>query len=282
MKLATGILLLGMGLGTAGAQNPNILDNTKAKLNAVQQQKAADSNAALAASQGQSAGAQTSSAATSAAAPAKPAPGKSTTNNVAPAHPTSQVQVANKPIGPAANKQQGSTVSPQAATPSAATATKTADPKAAATKAKTKKTTAVAVDKARQPKTAVAVEDKKNPVDPKKDAHKSISMAGGRRDPFLSPVVNHSMGGSGCSTGKRCLAVDQIALTGIVKSEAGMIAVVINAMNKAYFLRENDPVFNGYVVKITGDSIVFKETLQDKLGKSFTREVTKKISTPAV
>jgi hypothetical protein len=264
MKLATGILLLGMGLGTAGAQNPNILDNTKAKLNAVQQQKAADSNAALAASQGQSAGAQTSSAATSAAAPAKPAPGKSTTNNVAPAQPTSQVQVANKPIGPAA------------------TATKTTDPKASTTKTKAKKTTAVAVDKPRQPKTAVAVEDKKNPVDPKKDAHKSISMAGGRRDPFLSPVVNHSMGGSGCSTGKRCLAVDQIALTGIVKSEAGMIAVVINAMNKAYFLRENDPVFNGYVVKITGDSIVFKETLQDKLGKSFTREVTKKISTPAV
>lgn len=53
-------------------------------------------------------------------------------------------------------------------------------------------------------------------------------------------------------------------------------------MNKAYFLRENDPVFNGYVVKITGDSVVFQETVQDKLGKSFTREVVKRISTPAV
>ena len=153
----------------------------------------------------------------------------------------------------------------------------------AKTGAKTRvKTTSVVVSKPKAPKPAVAVEDKKNPVDPKKDAHKTISMAGGRRDPFLSPVVNHSVGGSGCSSGKRCLAVDQIALTGIVKSDAGMIAVVINAMNKAYFLRENDPVFNGYVVKITGDSIVFKETMQDKLGKSFTREVTKKISTPAV
>ena len=40
-------------------------------------------------------------------------------------------------------------------------------------------------------------------------------------------------------------------------------------LNKAYFLRENDPVFNGYVMKITGDSIVFQETLQDRLGKSF-------------
>jgi len=104
----------------------------------------------------------------------------------------------------------------------------------------------------------------------------------GRRDPFVSPVVNRSMVGSGCSMGKRCLAIDQINLKGVVKAEAGMIAVVVNAMDKAYFLRENDPVFNGYVVKITGDSIVFKETLQDRLGKSFTREVTKRITTPAV
>lgn len=104
-----------------------------------------------------------------------------------------------------------------------------------------------------------------------------------RRDPFVSPVVNRSaIGGSGCSTGKRCLAIDQIALKGVVRSDAGMIAVVTNAMEKAYFLHENDPVFNGYVVKITGDSIVFKETVQDKVGKPMTREVTKKITTPAV
>jgi Tfp pilus assembly protein PilP len=76
--------------------------------------------------------------------------------------------------------------------------------------------------------------------------------------------------------------VDQINLKGVIRAESGMIAVVVNAMNKAYFLRENDPVFNGYVVRITGDSIIFKETMQDKLGKNFTREVTKKIITPAV
>jgi hypothetical protein len=61
-----------------------------------------------------------------------------------------------------------------------------------------------------------------------------------------------------------------------------MIAVVVNALDKAYFLHENDPVFNGYVVRITGDSVIFKETVQDKFGKPFTREVTKKIFTPAV
>ena len=104
----------------------------------------------------------------------------------------------------------------------------------------------------------------------------------GRRDPFLSPVVNRSMVGSGCSTGKRCLSIGDVNLKGVVRSDAGMIAVVVNTLNKAYFLRENDPVFNGYVIKITEDSIIFKETMQDRLGKSFTREVTKKIITPAV
>jgi hypothetical protein len=240
MKLATGILILTMGLGTAAAQTPSIIDTTKAKLVSAQQQNTAATNAALAASQGQNAQAQ--------AAAAKPAAGK-----------------------------QPSTTPAKTASPAAKATSKPIAPKATP-----QKTTTVAVNQPKPAKPAVAVEDKKNPVDSKKDAHPTISMAGGRRDPFLSPVVNHSMGGSGCSTGKRCLAVDQIALTGIVKSDAGMIAVVMNAMNKAYFLRENDPVFNGYVVKITGDSIVFKETMQDKLGKSFTREVIKKITTPAV
>lgn len=105
--------------------------------------------------------------------------------------------------------------------------------------------------------------------------------ANGRRDPFLSPVVNHTSG-SGCNTGKKCLEIGAINLRGVVHSDSGFIAVVSNGLNKAYFLRENDPVFNGYVVKITGDSIVFQETLQDRLGKSFTREVIKKITTPAV
>jgi len=109
----------------------------------------------------------------------------------------------------------------------------------------------------------------------------SKSSANGRRDPFISPVVSHATG-SGCSTGKKCLEIGTLNLRGVVHGESGFIAVVSNSMNKAYFLRENDPVFNGYVIRITGDSIVFQETLQDRMGKNFTREVVKKITAPAV
>src|SRR2546429_1583504 len=261
MKLTTGILVLGMAAGTAWGQNPDVIENTRNTMKAVEQKKAMDSNAALAASQGQPAKpAAPVSGQKVAAAPAKPASG----------HPKTGAPVASKPpAATAANKAKPST--PALATKTPKPASKSVAPKAKAVKAA----------KPASSKQKVAVKDKKSPEVAKKQEPKVINLTG-RRDPFVSPVVNRSMVGSGCSMGKRCLAIDQINLKGVVKAEAGMIAVVVNAMDKAYFLRENDPVFNGYVVKITGDSIIFKETVQDKLGKSFTREVTKKITTPAV
>jgi len=261
MKLTTGILVLGMAAGTAWGQNPDVIENTRNTMKAVEQKKAMDSNAALAASQGQPAKpAAPVSGQKVAAAPAKPASG----------HPKTGAPVASKtPAATAANKAKPST--PALATKTPKPASKSVAPKAKAVKAA----------KPASSKQKVAVKDKKSPEVAKKQEPKVINLTG-RRDPFVSPVVNRSMVGSGCSMGKRCLAIDQINLKGVVKAEAGMIAVVVNAMDKAYFLRENDPVFNGYVVKITGDSIIFKETLQDRLGKSFTREVTKRITTPAV
>jgi Tfp pilus assembly protein PilP len=238
MKLTTGILFLGMVAGTAWGQNPDVINNTRSTLKAIQQKQAIDSNAALAASPG------------SAASPATPASG-------APG-PAARTQAQNP-----AKRTNGSSAAKISAQP-------------AAPKVKT-----VAARKKSQPRQQIAVEDQKKLAEMKADVPKQINLSG-RRDPFVSPVVNRSMLGSGCSTGKRCLAIDQINLKGVVKSDVGMIAVVVNSLNKAYFLRENDPVFHGYVVRITGDSIIFKETVQDRLGKPLTREVTKKITTSAV
>jgi Tfp pilus assembly protein PilP len=163
-------------------------------------------------------------------------------------------------------------------------------PKVADAKASAPKTAPAAKVEAKQAKTVAAtkpapavaaaapVKVAEAPSRPKPEEKKWAMN--GKRDPFFSPVVQQS--GSGCSSGKKCLEIGAINLRGVVKSDTGFIAVVTNNLNKAYFLRENDPVFNGYVVKITGDSVVFQETIQDKLGKSFTREVVKRIFTPAV
>jgi Tfp pilus assembly protein PilP len=102
-----------------------------------------------------------------------------------------------------------------------------------------------------------------------------------RRDPFVSPIVRATTTASSpCrGGGKKCLAPDQVVLRGIVDTVNGRIAVVESTGRKiSYFLRENDPVFNGYVVRITEDSVVFRENTQDNLGRASTREVTRRIA----
>jgi len=198
------------------------------------------------------------------AAAAKPAA-------ASPAKPAAAPQPANKPTLTAAPTKSA----PAAKKPAPVVKIAAAPAKAAPAKKAPAPVKAAAA--AAKPEAAPAEEDATKAEQPQQTKY---SMTG-RRDPFISPVVSRQ-GGSGCSTGKKCLDIEQIALRGVVRSDAGMIAVVTNGLNKAYFLRENDPVFNGYVVKITGDSVVFKETFQDRLGKPFTKDVVKKITTPAV
>jgi hypothetical protein len=101
------------------------------------------------------------------------------------------------------------------------------------------------------------------------------------RDPFVS-VITERNGTVACTgTGKKCLIVDQVMLKGVVRSQNESIAVVSSTANKTYFLRENDPVYNGVVVKITPDSIIFRESVTDRLGKTVQREVVKKVNNTA-
>jgi|SRR5580704_1457630 hypothetical protein len=267
MKLTIGTLVLGLAVGTAWGQNTDAIENTRDTMKALQQKQVMDQNAAMGTPQAQ---------------PANPAPSapKSTATVVIQRTPRTNAAVASKPtVAPTVHVAAAPKVAAKAGAPKVAV--KVSGPKVAA-KPTAAKIQIKAAGKPAKAQQVVAVEEKKSAADTKKEEEpKKINLTG-RRDPFISPVVNRSMVGSGCSTGKRCLAIDQIALRGVVKSDTGMIAVVTNALDKAYFLHENDPVFNGFVVKITGDSIIFKETVQDKMGKPFMREVTKTITTPAV
>jgi Tfp pilus assembly protein PilP len=252
MKAAMTIFVCVVAAGLTSAQNPSVVQNTRGTMKSVNNQATAASNQALDIRQSAPAAAGTTHA------PAKP-------GRVAVAAPAKlSVAPANASSAPAKREHRA------------------------------KRVRAIVVDNNAPPKPAVAVSEpnvqepvpvagekaqNEQPIVPD-SVSESKYAANGRRDPFLSPVVTQA-GGSGCSTGKKCLDIGTINLRGVVRAESGFIAVVSNGLNKAYFLRENDPVFNGYVVKITGDSIVFQETLQDRLGKSFTREVVKKISAPA-
>jgi len=108
------------------------------------------------------------------------------------------------------------------------------------------------------------------------------AKAPSKRDPFISPV-KEGRGGPECAVGKKCLAIDSIVLRGIVRAPSGAIAVVESSTRKVtYFLRENDPVFNGYVVKITADTVMFRENVVDRMGNQSTRDVARRVSAPPV
>jgi len=297
MKLTNTILVLALACGIGSAQNGPATQGSKATGNAAQQKQNSNVKAvSVAASPAKPVATKPAAvqASTPAAKPAVVPVSKPTaTKPVAAPAKAGASQPAGKPaVLPVSAK---SSSAPAAKAVVAAPAAKPVAAKPAAAKPVAVKAVAVKSVPAAKPAPAQPADSKpatkntasdkvsveKAPEPAKADKNKTYS-ANGRRDPFISPVVAQSAVGSGCSTGKRCLAVDQISLKGVVKSETGMIAVVVNALDKAYFLRENDPVFDGYVLKITTDSIVFKETVQDKLGKPFTKEVTKKLNTPAV
>jgi hypothetical protein len=294
MKLTINMVLIVVLTGAAAAQNPaSILQNTKKNLNAAEQKKVQQENAALGASQSAGKPAAGSAARApqplpTAAKPAAPSPKPlPAAAKPAVAAPKSEVLVSVTPASPASGKKAEAHKSPFVA-PKKAAPTKIAiapvapQPPQGSQKVKhvSPKSAAKAEPHAVPAKAEVA---KKSGEAAPSDTPKPTKLitAEGRRDPFVSPVVSRS-NSPHCSTGKRCLAIDQIMVKGVVKSENGMIAVVVNSLNKAYFLKENDPVYNGYVLKITGDSVVFKETFQDRLGKEATREVVKRITTPAV
>jgi len=316
MKLTTGIVVLALSAGACWAQssannsNPKTTQPTanapaaKAKPSAATVQTGPKtavisiSPVAMPAKPAATPAKAASMSAKSAPVPAKPAivPASATTA-AKPALVPAKTPAAKPAVIPATTTvaPAKAAVTPAQATmpkpevkvvPTKTTAAKTtsapAKTKAVVAPAKTspKPATKIAAAPASPSKDTRAASSEKEPAKNDKPEDKKYSMTG-KRDPFISPVVNRSSG-SGCSTGKKCLDIEQIALHGVVKSDNGMIAVVTNGLNKAYFLRENDPVFNGYVVKITVDSIVFKQTVQDRLGKPFTKDVVKRILTPAV
>jgi Tfp pilus assembly protein PilP len=227
-----------------------------------------------------------------AVAKSTPAPAKA---SAAASKATAQVQTAAMAGAPAAKLVTGNSSSSSSSSTAklssakASSTTPTTSAPAAKSGAAAKTATAAAQPASKTTQTPVATPDLAaldavSKIGDTKAAPKAEDKKwamNGKRDPFFSPVVQQPSG-SGCSTGKKCLEIGNINLRGVVKSDSGFIAVVTNSLNKAYFLRENDPVFNGYVVKITGDSVVFQETVEDKLGKPFTREVVKRIFTPAV
>ena len=104
---------------------------------------------------------------------------------------------------------------------------------------------------------------------------------GNRRDPFKSLIIgqNRQAPRGPLPEGIAGLLIDEIDLTGIFKTSRGFIAQGV-ASNKAksYLLREGDQLYDGDVVGISQNEVVFKQIVNDPTVIKPFREVVKKLS----
>jgi len=104
---------------------------------------------------------------------------------------------------------------------------------------------------------------------------------GNRRDPFKSLLAATQIPNirGPRPEGIPGLLIDEVILTGIFRTEDGYVAQVQSAENeKSYLLKEGDQLYDGDVVRITGNEVVFKQIVQDPTALKPFREVVKTLS----
>ena len=104
---------------------------------------------------------------------------------------------------------------------------------------------------------------------------------GERRDPFKSLLRAREpaeMRGPR-PEGIPGLLIDEIDLTGIFVTPEGPVAQVVSPeQDRSYLLREGDQLYDGDVVQISQDSVVFKQILDDPTALKPFREVQKQLN----
>ncbi len=104
---------------------------------------------------------------------------------------------------------------------------------------------------------------------------------GNRRDPFKSllaapdrPEIRGPR-----PEGVPGLLIDEIDLTGIFRTSKGFVAqVVASNQKKSYLLKEGDQLYDGDVVSINKNEVVFKQVVQDPTALKPFREVVKSLN----
>jgi hypothetical protein len=146
---------------------------------------------------------------------------------------------------------------------------------------------------------ALAQEVKPRPASnaprPLKNLESSTQNAGvsfnpsNRRDPFLNPLQyskknakqnedeEESRGTPPPGIGGTLIS--QAALQGISIRRTGKLAVIRGADGRAYFLKEGDRLFDGYLKAIEDDSITLVRETRMKSGKLLTQDVIKRLRT---
>lgn len=104
---------------------------------------------------------------------------------------------------------------------------------------------------------------------------------GDRRDPFksLETAQTRPELDANLPEGVPGLLIDEVDLTGIYHTSRGYIAQLVSpSKDRSYLVRVGDQLYDGDVVRITQQEIVFKQIVNDPTVLKPYREVVKKLS----
>ncbi len=101
----------------------------------------------------------------------------------------------------------------------------------------------------------------------------------GRRDPFQSligPTPRVQPGQR--PPGVPGFLIDEMKLQGVLKTKAGLVAMVNGPDNKGYLIRVGDKVLDGEVIRISPSAVVFRQEVNDPTRIERYREVVKDLA----
>lgn len=103
---------------------------------------------------------------------------------------------------------------------------------------------------------------------------------GGRRDPFRSLLESRNVERRGPRPeGVPGLLIDEIVITGLFRTPRGWVAQVrASDQGKSFLLREGDALYDGELVSIGSNEVVFRQVVQDPTALKPFQEVVKKLN----
>jgi len=104
----------------------------------------------------------------------------------------------------------------------------------------------------------------------------------GRRDPFRSLIgPSPKLEPGQRPSGVPGFLIDEMKLQGIFQTRAGLTAMISGPDNKGYTIKSGDKVLDGEVLRITPNSVVFRQEVNDPTRIERYREVVKDLSPTA-
>ncbi|NKB87972.1 MAG: hypothetical protein GKS06_07115 [Acidobacteria bacterium] len=109
-----------------------------------------------------------------------------------------------------------------------------------------------------------------------------VYQAGSRRDPFRSLLAMREREISAPElrpSGLPGFLINELQLTAIAAFQGRFQAMALGADGRTYFVEVGTTLYDGRVVQITADQVVFEQDVEDLLGARSTRQVVKSMDT---